>query len=118
MADLVVSEGYAAVGYEYINIDDCWLEKSRGQNGELVADKRRFPRGIKDLADYVRKYFFYSLKTFYFNPQNICRSMQKVLNLVSTKIMGITHVLAILEFLDIYNKMPNFLLHGMWISLN
>uniref|UniRef100_A0A336M9C7 Alpha-galactosidase n=1 Tax=Culicoides sonorensis TaxID=179676 RepID=A0A336M9C7_CULSO len=53
MADLVVSEGYAAVGYEYINIDDCWLEKSRGQNGELVADKKRFPRGMKDLSNYI-----------------------------------------------------------------
>lgn len=53
MADLVVSEGYAAVGYEYINVDDCWLEKSRGPRGELVADRRRFPRGMKSLADYV-----------------------------------------------------------------
>lgn len=54
MADLVVSEGYAAVGYEYINVDDCWLEKSRGPRGELVADRKRFPRGMKSLSDYVR----------------------------------------------------------------
>nr|XP_029729487.1 alpha-N-acetylgalactosaminidase-like [Aedes albopictus] len=53
MADLVVSEGYAALGYEYINVDDCWLEKSRGPRGELVADRRRFPSGMKALADYV-----------------------------------------------------------------
>jgi len=53
MADLVVNEGYAAVGYEYINIDDCWLEKQRGPRGELVADRKRFPRGMKNLADYV-----------------------------------------------------------------
>ncbi|XP_063698394.1 alpha-N-acetylgalactosaminidase-like [Culicoides brevitarsis] len=53
MADLVVSEGYAAVGYEYINIDDCWLEKSRGPNGELVADKKRFPHGMKALSNYI-----------------------------------------------------------------
>lgn len=53
MADLVVSEGYASVGYEYINIDDCWLEKSRGQNGELVADKKRFSHGMKALSNYV-----------------------------------------------------------------
>lgn len=55
MADLVVSEGYAEVGYEYINVDDCWLEKSRGQNGELVADRRRFPHGMKALGQYVSK---------------------------------------------------------------
>lgn len=53
MADIVVSEGYANVGYEYINVDDCWLEKERNQYGELVADRSRFPRGMKSLSDYV-----------------------------------------------------------------
>lgn len=55
MTDLVVSEGYAAAGYEYINVDDCWLEKNRGSRGELVADRRRFPSGMKSLATYVIK---------------------------------------------------------------
>lgn len=53
MADIVVSEGYAAVGYEYINIDDCWLEKERDFNGQLVPDRQRFPYGMKSLANYV-----------------------------------------------------------------
>lgn len=53
MADLVVSEGYAAAGYEYINVDDCWLEKSRGPRGELIADRERFPSGMKALSTYV-----------------------------------------------------------------
>lgn len=53
MTDLVVSEGYAAAGYSYINVDDCWLEKNRGANNELVADRRRFPSGMRALADYV-----------------------------------------------------------------
>lgn len=57
MADLVVSEGYAALGYEYINVDDCWLEKSRGPQGQLVADRKRFPRGMRSLSDYVNKFF-------------------------------------------------------------
>lgn len=50
-------KGYAAVGYEYINVDDCWLEKNRGPNNELVADRVRFPKGMKALADYVRDFF-------------------------------------------------------------
>lgn len=54
MTDLVISEGYAAVGYEYINVDDCWMEKTRGPRGELLADKIRFPSGMRDLSDYVR----------------------------------------------------------------
>jgi hypothetical protein len=53
MTDLVVSEGYAAVGYEYINIDDCWLEKERSYSGQLVPDKLRFQYGLQDLSDYV-----------------------------------------------------------------
>lgn len=50
---LLFLKGYAAVGYEYINVDDCWLEKNRGPNNELVADRTRFPRGMKALSDYV-----------------------------------------------------------------
>ena len=26
MADLLVSDGYHAAGYTYINVDDCWLD--------------------------------------------------------------------------------------------
>ncbi|XP_044581180.1 alpha-N-acetylgalactosaminidase [Cotesia glomerata] len=53
MADLVVAEGYANVGYEYINIDDCWMEKNRASNGNVVPDRKRFPYGLKSLSDYI-----------------------------------------------------------------
>ncbi|XP_039226987.1 alpha-N-acetylgalactosaminidase isoform X1 [Drosophila yakuba] len=53
MTDIVVADGYASVGYEYINIDDCWLEKHRSHDGKLVADRKRFPNGIKALSDYI-----------------------------------------------------------------
>lgn len=59
MADLLVSEGYAAAGYEYINVDDCWLEKERSYNGDLVPDRTRFPYGMKSLSDYVSIADFY-----------------------------------------------------------
>ncbi|XP_026481042.1 alpha-N-acetylgalactosaminidase-like [Ctenocephalides felis] len=52
-AEMMVSEGYADFGYEYIIIDDCWSEKEREPNGELLADKKRFPSGIGNLSDYV-----------------------------------------------------------------
>lgn len=58
MADLLASEGYKDVGYEYVNIDDCWLAKQRDSNGKLVPDPNRFPSGIKALADYVSLFFF------------------------------------------------------------
>ena len=52
MAELMVSEGYKDKGYEYVNVDDCWMSKER-VNGSLVPDPDRFPNGIKALADYV-----------------------------------------------------------------
>lgn len=53
VADSFYMEGYQEAGYEYIIIDDCWSEKERDKNNRLVADKKRFPRGMKYIADYV-----------------------------------------------------------------
>ena len=33
---------------------DCWAAKERDANGKLQPDPKRFPSGIKALADYVR----------------------------------------------------------------
>ncbi|MQL72187.1 hypothetical protein Taro_004561, partial [Colocasia esculenta] len=52
-ADAMVSTGLAAVGYKYINIDDCWGEMNRDSQGSLVPRASTFPSGIKSLADYV-----------------------------------------------------------------
>lgn len=51
----MVSEGYLAAGYEYVGIDDCWLEKERDAEGKLAPDKKRFPNGMKAVGDYVSK---------------------------------------------------------------
>lgn len=61
MADLVVEKGFKDVGYEYVNIDDCWMATERDPSGKLIADPIRFPNGMKSLADYVRNFisFFY-----------------------------------------------------------
>ncbi|PQP83379.1 alpha-galactosidase [Paenibacillus sp. PCH8] len=53
VADVFVSEGYLAAGYEYIVIDDCWSLKERDVGGNLVADPAKFPSGMKALADYI-----------------------------------------------------------------
>lgn len=52
-ADAMVANGMKAAGYDYVNIDDCWLEKQRDANGNLVPDPTKFPDGIKGVADYV-----------------------------------------------------------------
>lgn len=53
MADRMAEDGYLDAGYEYIIIDDCWMAKERDEQDRLVADPKRFPSGIKALADYV-----------------------------------------------------------------
>lgn len=53
MADRLAADGYRDAGYEYVNIDDCWMSKTRDANGRLQPDPERFPSGIKALADYV-----------------------------------------------------------------
>src|SRR3954470_5019917 len=53
IADLFVSKGLKDVGYQYVNIDDCWALPDRDSKGDLVPDPARFPHGIKSLADYV-----------------------------------------------------------------
>ncbi|RYR58028.1 hypothetical protein Ahy_A05g023683 isoform C [Arachis hypogaea] len=52
-ADAMVSTGLSALGYHYINIDDCWGELNRDSQDNLVAKASTFPSGIKALADYV-----------------------------------------------------------------
>ncbi|TKW32439.1 hypothetical protein SEVIR_2G168700v4 [Setaria viridis] len=53
IADAMVDSGLAKLGYDYINIDDCWAAYDRDSQGNLVANPSTFPSGIKVLADYV-----------------------------------------------------------------
>jgi alpha-galactosidase len=54
-ADAMVASGMKDAGYEYINLDDCWMALERDKDGNLQSDPKRFPHGIKYLADYVHK---------------------------------------------------------------
>ncbi|CAL1263604.1 unnamed protein product [Larinioides sclopetarius] len=53
MADRMVADGYKDAGYEYINVDDCWMDMNRDSYNRLKPDPVRFSSGIKALADYV-----------------------------------------------------------------
>ena len=52
-ADKIVSSGLAAAGYEYVNIDDCWMQSTRDAGGNLQPDRAKFPDGIAGTAAYV-----------------------------------------------------------------
>ncbi|WJV50446.1 NPCBM/NEW2 domain-containing protein [Streptomyces flavofungini] len=53
IADIFVEKGLKDAGYEYVNLDDCWALPQRDADGKLVPDPKRFPNGIKAVADYV-----------------------------------------------------------------
>src|SRR5215469_1791885 len=49
-ARALVRTGLAARGYNTVTIDDCWMTKTRDSRGNLQADPRRFPQGMKPVA--------------------------------------------------------------------
>ena len=52
VADAMVTSGMKDAGYQYVVIDDCW-QVSRDSLGNIQADPKKFPSGIKALADYI-----------------------------------------------------------------
>ncbi|XP_048400862.1 alpha-galactosidase A isoform X2 [Stegostoma tigrinum] len=53
MADIMATEGWKDVGYNYVCVDDCWLASTRDANHRLQPNPKRFPSGMKKLADYI-----------------------------------------------------------------
>jgi alpha-galactosidase len=53
MVDACVSSGMRNAGYTYFILDDGWMAMDRDKNGNLVADPKKFPDGMKEFADYV-----------------------------------------------------------------
>jgi alpha-galactosidase len=52
MADAMISSGMTDAGYQYILIDDGW-PGGRDVRNNIIADPKKFPSGMKALADYL-----------------------------------------------------------------
>jgi len=52
VADALVASGLKDAGYTYLNLDDCW-HGERDAQGFIQPDAKRFPSGMKALADYL-----------------------------------------------------------------
>jgi alpha-galactosidase len=52
-AETMLAKGMRKAGYEYICIDDLWHGGDRGADGKLYPDPKRFPQGIRPLADWL-----------------------------------------------------------------
>src|ERR1035437_6819274 len=53
MVDTYISSGMTDAGYTYFVLDDGWMAMERDKNGNLVADPKKFPNGMKAFSDYV-----------------------------------------------------------------
>ncbi len=53
MADAMVSSGMRDLGYQYVVVDDCWMNPDRDSAGNLQGDPGRFPSGMRALGDYL-----------------------------------------------------------------
>lgn len=49
----MINLGLDKLGYQYINLDDCWQASTRTDEGKLQPDPIRFPSGMKALGDYI-----------------------------------------------------------------
>jgi alpha-galactosidase len=57
-AQLIVDLGLKDLGYQYINIDDCWSDREQRRDpttDALVVDEAKFPNGIKYVAERVHE---------------------------------------------------------------
>ena len=52
-ADSMVSSGMRDAGYQYLVLDDAWMAPERDEKGALQADPVKFPKGMKDIGDYI-----------------------------------------------------------------
>ncbi len=54
IVDSLVSSGMKDAGYTYIVLDDGWMSMQRDSiTGNLIPDPKKFPHGVKALADYI-----------------------------------------------------------------
>lgn len=58
-ADAMLDKGLLDAGYDYINLDDCWMTTERHDNGSVKINETLFPHGIADLGAYIHKQGFH-----------------------------------------------------------
>lgn len=50
------SLGLIDAGYKYFGIDDCWQLQNQNDNGHQIPDSKKFPNGMKAMADKIHSY--------------------------------------------------------------
>jgi alpha-galactosidase len=94
VADMIVDLGLRDVGYQYVNIDDCWSDKLSGRDNatqRIMPDAVKFPKGIKYVADEVHAR---GLKLGIYGDAGRCKLSQFLSSLTDFP-QGLRHVEAI-----------------------
>eukprot|EP01048_Picozoa_sp_COSAG05_P018356 COSAG05_NODE_2670_length_2780_cov_1.848191_2_plen_136_part_00 len=73
-ADALVTTGLAGRGFEYVNLDDCFI-RSRSSAGVLQPDPVTFPSGMRALGDFIHNVSICKNKTAPHN-MSICNYSQ------------------------------------------
>mmetsp|Transcript_9266 Transcript_9266/g.27733 ORF Transcript_9266/g.27733 Transcript_9266/m.27733 type:complete len:474 (+) Transcript_9266:192-1613(+) len=55
LAHGLVDSGFAAKGYRFLNVDDCWQEPHLSAAGELIPSKSAFPDGLEPVIAAVHR---------------------------------------------------------------
>ena len=58
-AQSMLTRGLRDVGYNRLNLDDCWMRYDRAADGSLQWNTTKFPHGIPWLASYATKHGFH-----------------------------------------------------------
>ncbi|KAL5365164.1 glycoside hydrolase superfamily [Aspergillus floccosus] len=53
-ADAMAANGLLAAGYNWLNLDDCWMTHQRAPNNSLMWNTTKFPHGLPWLGEYVK----------------------------------------------------------------
>ncbi|KAF9547552.1 glycoside hydrolase family 27 protein, partial [Agrocybe pediades] len=69
MARLMKQHGLIDVGYDHMNLDDCYSEKQRDSGGNIVANKERFPSGMNSLTSKLHDLGLYYSDSGWFTCQ-------------------------------------------------
>jgi len=55
VATAMQDNGMQALGYTYVNLDDCWVALERTAEGKLTWDAGRFPSGLPSLISWLHE---------------------------------------------------------------
>lgn len=56
VGELLVSLGLKDLGYEYVNIDDCWSDEALKRDNvthKIIPDYKKFPKGISHVSERI-----------------------------------------------------------------